>query len=73
MMLAHSTMLTRREWEVLELVAEGLQYIDVAERLVVSPHTIKSHTRSIRAKLGASNAAHAVYKALVGNNTTCGL
>lgn len=72
-MFTHTTQLSRREWEVLELVARGMQLTQVAERLVISPYTVKTHTRTIRLKLGASNAAHAIYLAMVNNNTTCGV
>jgi DNA-binding NarL/FixJ family response regulator len=51
--------LTRRESEVLRLVAMGLSDAEVAERLVVSPRTIHSHLRSIYRKLelGSRGAA----------------
>lgn len=71
-MVAHTTQLSRREWEVLELVARGLQLTTVAGLLFISPYTVKTHTRTIRLKLGASNAAHAVYLAMVMQNTTHG-
>jgi PAS domain S-box-containing protein len=57
--------LTRREREVMTLVASGLQSVDVAERLVLSPETIKSHVHNALVKLGAHTRAHAVAIALV--------
>ena len=44
--------LTDREAEVLRLVAEGLSDAQVAERLYLSPYTVKAHLRSIYGKLG---------------------
>jgi DNA-binding NarL/FixJ family response regulator len=45
--------LTEREREILELVAEGLSNAVIAERLVVSVHTVRNHVANISAKLGA--------------------
>ena len=54
--------LTARELEVLRLVATGLSNAAVAEKLVVSPHTVHRHMANIRAKLGlSSRAAIAAY------------
>ena len=44
--------LTRREREVLALMAEGLTDRGVAERLYVTPNTVETHIRHIIAKLG---------------------
>jgi ATP/maltotriose-dependent transcriptional regulator MalT len=52
--------LTAREVEVLALVAEGLPNREVAERLVVSEHTVHRHLANIYAKLGVSSRAAAV-------------
>jgi DNA-binding NarL/FixJ family response regulator len=61
--------LTRRELEVLGLVAEGATDKEIAESLCISLHTVKSHMRNILAKLhvsGRSEAArYARHKGLV--------
>ena len=55
--------LTEREREVLEAVASGATNREIAERLFLSPHTVKEHTSSLYRKLGARNRAEAVQKA----------
>jgi len=52
--------LTPREVEVLQLIAEGLTNTEIAERLVVSNATVKSHVNHIFAKIGARDRAQAV-------------
>jgi LuxR family transcriptional regulator, maltose regulon positive regulatory protein len=57
---AASGTLTRRELEVLRLVASGLSEREVAARLFISPHTAHRHLSNIRFKLGAATQAAAV-------------
>jgi DNA-binding NarL/FixJ family response regulator len=52
--------LTQREAEVLALIAEGLTNAEIAERLVVSPTTIKSHINHLFAKACIRDRAQAV-------------
>jgi DNA-binding NarL/FixJ family response regulator len=52
--------LTPREAEVLALIAAGLTNSEIAERLVVSAATVKSHVNHIFAKIGARDRAQAV-------------
>ena len=52
--------LTAREADVLALVAEGLSNRQIAERLVVSEHTVHRHLANVYARLGVSSRAAAV-------------
>jgi len=55
--------LTKREIEVLRLVAEGLSNQTIAERLFVSDHTVHRHLANILSKLSVSTRAAAVAQA----------
>ena len=61
--------LTAREREVLRLIVDGLSDEAIAERLVLSPHTVHRHVANIRAKLRqpsrAAAAAHAIRDGLI--------
>jgi DNA-binding NarL/FixJ family response regulator len=52
--------LTEREREVMKLVAEGLSNEEIADRLVVSPATAKTHVSRAMVKLGARDRAQLV-------------
>ena len=52
--------LSPRELEVLRLVAQGLSDADIAEQLVVSPHTVHRHVANIRSKLRLPSRTAAV-------------
>ncbi len=57
---ARDAELTRRETEVLALVARGLSNREIAEQLVLSPHTVHRHVANVRTKLGLPTRAAAV-------------
>ena len=65
--LDSSQPLSRRETQVLTLIAEGLNDQDVAARLVLSPHTVHRHVTNILTKLDASSRAAAVAYAIREN------
>jgi DNA-binding NarL/FixJ family response regulator len=52
--------LTSREWEVLDMMAEGLSTAKIAERLFVSPVTVRRHISAILEKIGAPDREAAV-------------
>jgi len=56
--------LTAREVEVLRLLAMGLSNKQIAERLVLSPHTVSGHIQSIFGKLGLNSRSAATRYAL---------
>ena len=56
-------LLTEREREVLDLIAAGSTNREIAERLYLSPHTVKEHTSALYRKLQARNRAEAVQRA----------
>ena len=56
---ANETDLTMRERDVLDLIAAGATNQQIAVRLSISLHTVKSHVRNILSKLHADNRRHA--------------
>jgi DNA-binding NarL/FixJ family response regulator len=55
--------ISEREREVLALIAKGATNKEIAQRLYLSPHTVKDHTSSLYRKLGVRNRAEAVQRA----------
>ncbi len=55
--------LTRREEDVLELMAAGLTNREIAEQLIISPETVKKHAASIYGKLGVHSRTEAAARA----------
>lgn len=68
--LAPDSPLTRRELEVLQLMAAGDTNARIANRLIVSEGTVKSHVKNILRKLSAANRAEAVARWLNLERTT---
>ncbi|KUI21693.1 helix-turn-helix transcriptional regulator [Mycobacterium sp. GA-1285] len=58
-----STVLSDREREILGCIARGLGDREIAEHLVLSPHTVHRHVANIRRKLGSSSRTAAVAEA----------
>jgi DNA-binding NarL/FixJ family response regulator len=56
--------LSKREREIMDLLAQGLTGEQVAERLFLSPETIKTHIRNAMGKLEANTRVHAIAIAL---------
>lgn len=55
--------LSTREIGLLRLVADGLIYKEIGERLGISPHTVHTHIKNIYGKLHASDRRHALRRA----------
>jgi DNA-binding CsgD family transcriptional regulator len=54
--------LTERETEVLMLISEGMSNVEIAEKIYVSPNTIKFHIKNIYLKLDVKNRVEALNK-----------
>ena len=52
--------LTRRELDVLELIAQGLDNHAIARRLVLNPKTVRNHVSNVLAKVHATDRSHAI-------------
>ena len=48
-------MLSQREYQVAQLVAEGMTNQEIGERLFVSPRTVETHVGRVLAKLGIAS------------------
>ena len=55
--------ISKREYEVLGLIAEGLSNREISERLFVSPNTVKTHSSNLFSKLNARRRTEAVKRA----------
>jgi DNA-binding CsgD family transcriptional regulator len=54
------TLLSAREQDVISLVAEGISNREIAEKLVISEHTVKNHMTSIFNKMGVTDRSHLI-------------
>ncbi len=61
---AQHPLITRREKEVLQLIAEGLTNAQIAEKLFISIPTVNTHRKSILEKFGVKNTATLIGKAI---------
>lgn len=57
--------LTRREQEVVRLLAQGRKQTDIARQLCVSPRTIEAHVRNARAKTNSTSAFELAVRAAI--------
>lgn len=57
--------LTKRELEIIKLVAMGLSSEKIAEELVLSSHTVRTHRKNILAKTDCANTTELVAKCLI--------
>jgi len=55
--------LTKREHEVLKLIADGLNNTEIAQELVISPKTLRNHISNIFSKLHVSDRMQAIKRA----------
>jgi two-component system nitrate/nitrite response regulator NarL len=60
----HMPSLSKRERQVLEMIAEGMSAPEIGRHLHLSPATVKSHLQSLYEKLGVSDRAAAVAEAM---------
>jgi DNA-binding NarL/FixJ family response regulator len=56
--------LTRRERDILRMLADGLRNEEIGNRLFISPFTVRNHVEKVMAKLDANSRTHAVATAL---------
>lgn len=54
--------LSKRELEVLQLIADGLTGDQIADKLTITKDTVNAHRKNIKIKLGGGNTAHIVAK-----------
>ncbi len=56
--------LSLREIEILSLLEQGFTVRDIADKLILSAHTIRTHRNNIRKKMGCRNTTQMVAKAI---------
>lgn len=59
----NSELLTKREWEVLDLVGQGLSNEQIANTLVIEVTTVEQHLNRVFIKLGVTSRIQAALKA----------
>lgn len=66
-------LLSEREKQIISEIALGLSNIQIAEKLNISPHTVKTHRKNILEKSGCDNSAQLVANCLVGGVINIGM
>jgi DNA-binding CsgD family transcriptional regulator len=56
--------LSEREMEILKMMIEGLNYKEIADKIFLSPHTVRTHISNIYKKLHVSNKAQMMKMAM---------
>lgn len=56
--------LSQRELDVLKLIARGMNNDQIAERLFISPHTVKNHVSNVYRKMGMDDRTQVAITAL---------
>jgi DNA-binding CsgD family transcriptional regulator len=59
-----SQQLTKREKDIVELIAKGKSNKQIAEALFLSELTVKTHRKNIKNKLGAEGKAELIFKSI---------
>ena len=67
-----AAILTGREREILQLIADGLRTKDIAARLIISTKTVDTHRQNIMKKTGIDSIALLTKFAIVNGITTLG-
>ena len=65
-----AVVISKRECEIITLIAEGFTNAQIAEKLFLSAHTINTHRKNIMSKLGVKNTAGIVMYAIKTNLTS---
>ena len=65
-----AVMISKRECEIITLIAEGFTNQQIADKLFISSHTVNTHRKNIMAKLGVKNTAGIVMYAIKTNLTS---
>lgn len=66
---SHSTVLTKREFDVISLIAKGYNNKEIAEELYISEKTVKNHVSNIFKKINVNDRTQAAIYALKNNIT----
>ncbi|GBF20931.1 MULTISPECIES: LuxR C-terminal-related transcriptional regulator [Arenibacter] len=59
------TLYSKREIEIIKKLAEGKKFVEIAQQLFVSPHTINTHKKNILRKSGCKNTPELIAKCLM--------